>query len=210
MKQPNSIPASDLILKETASQTAGPYVHIGLALDVAGLPERNQEIWNQMATADADGELIEIIGTVIDGNGDPVGDALIEAWQADSRGRYLSDFNLANNFNSFGRTATIASDNNQWRLTTIKPGSIERPDGKVMAPHINLSIFARGINIHLQTRLYFDDETEANARCPVLGGIESNARKQTLIAQKVDQGEDQRYRFNIQLQGDNETVFSDF
>lgn len=210
MRQPNSTPASDQMLRETASQTAGPYVHIGLALEVAGLPEREQEIWNQMASPDADGELIEIVGTVTDGNGDAVGDALIEAWQADSHGQYRPEISLSNDFNSFGRTATIATDDNQWRLTTVKPGSIERPDGKLMAPHINLTIFARGINIHLQTRLYFDDEAEANSKCPILGSIESKARRETLLARKEKDGQMTRYRFDIQLQGEGETVFFDF
>lgn len=212
MKQPNSVATSDLILRETASQTAGPYVHIGLALSVAGLPERKHEIWNRMASPDADGEHIEIVGHVVDGNGDLVGDALIEAWQADASGQYQPVYSHKNAFNSFGRTATIASDENQWRLSTIKPGKIKLANGKVMAPHINLSIFARGINIHLQTRLYFEDEAEANSSCPVLNAVESKARQNTLIATKeasTTSGHAQ-YRFNVRLQGDNETVFFDF
>lgn len=210
MKQPNSVPTSELMLRETASQTAGPYVHIGLALDVAGLPEREEEIWNQLATPEAEGEHIEVVGTVIDGNGDLVRDALIEAWQADAQGEYQPEFDLQKPFNSFGRTATTASGNSEWSLHTIKPGAVSRGDGKVMAPHINLAVFARGVNIQLQTRLYFEDEPQANAECPVLGAIESPARRQTLIAKREEAGGKVRYRLDIRLQGEGETVFFDF
>ncbi|GGX99619.1 protocatechuate 3,4-dioxygenase subunit alpha [Litchfieldella qijiaojingensis] len=210
MKQPNTVPSSELMLRETASQTAGPYVHIGLALDVAGLPEREEEIWNQLAKPEAEGEHIEVVGTVIDGNGDLVRDALIEAWQANAKGEYQPEFDLQKPFNSFGRTATTASGDSEWTLHTIKPGAVTRSDGKVMAPHINLAIFARGINIHLQTRLYFEDETRANAVCPVLNAIESPVRRQTLIAKREEADGKIRYRLNIRLQGEGETVFFDF
>lgn len=210
MQQPNSVGTHDLMLRETASQTAGPYVHIGLALDVAGLPERDEEIWNQLAKPEADGEHIEVVGQVIDGNGDLVRDALIEAWQADSRGQYQPAFDLQKPFNSFGRTATTAVGDSEWTLTTVKPGAVTRGDGKTMAPHINLAIFARGVNIQLQTRLYFEDETDANAACPVLSAIESPARRQTLIAKREEADGKVRYRLDIRLQGEGETVFFDF
>ncbi|MDI5932396.1 protocatechuate 3,4-dioxygenase subunit alpha [Halomonas kalidii] len=210
MQQPNSRPCSELMLRETASQTAGPYVHIGLALHVAGLPERDEEIWSQMARPEAEGEHIEVVGTVIDGNGDLVRDALLEAWQADAQGQYRPEFDLHKPFNGFGRTATTAEGGSEWSLTTIKPGAVTRGDGKVMAPHINLAIFARGINIHLQTRLYFEDEAEANAACPVLNAIESPARRQTLVAKREQVDGKVRYRFDIRLQGEGETVFFDF
>ncbi|GHE22228.1 protocatechuate 3,4-dioxygenase subunit alpha [Halomonas urumqiensis] len=210
MKQPNSTPTAELMLRETASQTAGPYVHIGLALHVAGLPERDEEIWSRMATSEVEGEPIEVVGTVIDGNGDLVRDALLEAWQADAKGEYRPEFDLEQAFNSFGRTATTAEGGSEWSLATIKPGAVKRSDGKVMAPHINLAIFARGINIHLQTRLYFEDETEANAACPVLNAIESPARRQTLIAKREELDGKVRYRLDIRLQGEGETVFFDF
>lgn len=212
MKQPNSRPTAALMLRETASQTAGPYVHIGLALDVAGLPERDEEIWNRMAGEGAQGQRIEVIGRVIDGNGDPVRDALIEAWQADSQGNYQSQFDLKAPFNSFGRTATTAEGNSEWMLHTIKPGAVAAPDGRMMAPHITLTLFARGVNIHLQTRLYFEDEAEANAQCPVLCAIESPARRQTLIAAREPDSDNgiARYRLDIRLQGEDETVFFDY
>src|SRR5690554_7049226 len=210
MQQPNSVGTSELMLRETASQTAGPYVHIGLALAAAGNPARNEEIWNEMARAEAEGEHIEVVGTVIDGNGDLVRDAFIEAWQADSHGEYQYEFDLRKPFNSFGRTATTFEGGSEWALHTIKPGAVKRSDGKLMAPHINLVIFARGINIHLHTRLYFEDETKANAACPVLNGIESPARRQTLIAKREETNGKVRYRLDIRLQGEGETVFFDF
>lgn len=210
MQQPNTTSTTTLMLRETASQTAGPYVHIGLALDVAGLPERAEEIWSQLARPEAEGEHIEVVGKIIDGNGDLVRDALLEAWQADANGEYQPAFESNAPFNSFGRTATTAVGDSEWTLTTIKPGAIEQGDGKIIAPHINLAIFARGINIQLQTRLYFEDEAEANAACPVLNAIESPVRRQTLIAKREDGGGKGRYRLDIRLQGEDETVFFDF
>lgn len=211
MKQPNSTTTTDLLLQETASQTAGPYVHIGLALQIAGLPPRDEEVWNRMATPAADGELIEVIGTVTDGNGDRVKDALLEVWQADAHGDYQCDYDLSNAFNSFGRTATTTESGGEWALTTVKPGAVTTGDGRVMAPHINLAIFARGINIQLNTRMYFDDEADANANCPVFNAVPSAPRRQTLIAHKEESESGRtRYRFDIRLQGDGETVFFDF
>lgn len=211
MKQPNSTSTSDLLWRETASQTAGPYVHIGLALAIAGLSPRDEEIWNRMAAPDAAGEQIEVVGTVIDGNGDWVRDALLEAWQADAQGEYQCDFDLHKPFNSFGRTATTVESGGEWALTTVKPGAVTTADGRLMAPHINLAIFARGINVQLNTRLYFDDEAEANAACPVLNALPSVTRRATLIARR-EQGTNghPRYRFDIRLQGEGETVFFDF
>ncbi|MBB3331694.1 protocatechuate 3,4-dioxygenase alpha subunit [Halomonas campaniensis] len=210
MNQPNSRPTSELMLRETASQTAGPYVHIGLALAAAGNPTRDEEIWNEMARDGAEGEQIEIVGTVIDGNGDLVRDAFIEAWQADANGEYQREFDLKKPFNSFGRTATTFDHGSEWSLKTIKPGSVAHASGQSQAPHINLTIFARGINIHLQTRLYFEDEAEANGKCPVLTRIESPTRRQTLIARREEVDGKVRYRLDIRLQGEGETVFFDF
>lgn len=210
MNQPNSRPTSELMFRETASQTAGPYVHIGLALAAAGNPTRDEEIWNQMARDGAEGEQIEVVGTVIDGNGDLVRDAFIEAWQADAKGEYQREFDLKKPFNSFGRTATTFDHGSEWSLKTVKPGPVAHANGQHQAPHINLSIFARGINIHLQTRLYFEDEAEANETCPVLTRIESPSRRQTLIARREEVDGKVRYRLDIKLQGEGETVFFDF
>ncbi|GAB2785867.1 protocatechuate 3,4-dioxygenase subunit alpha [Halomonas shantousis] len=211
MKQPNSTPTTELMLRETASQTAGPYVHIGLALNIAGLPPRQEEIWNRMATSEAEGQLIEIVGTVIDGSGDLVRDTFIEAWQADANGEYQCDYDLEKPFNSFGRTATTVESGGEWSLVTVKPGVVAGCKGKPQAPHINLAVFARGINMQLNTRLYFEDEAEANAACPILNAVESESRRKTLIARREEsEGGKVRYRFDIRLRGEGETVFFDF
>lgn len=197
------------LLNETPSQTAGPYVHIGLALAVAGLPPREQELWNQMAKADAPGQHILLLGNVYDGNGHLVRDSFLEFWQADHQGRYQPEYHQENPFNSFGRTATTF-DAGEWTLNTIKPGVVTTSAGVPMAPHINVSLFARGINIHLQTRLYFDDEAEANGKCPILNLIEQPARRETLIAKRCEVDGQLAYRFDIRIQGEGETVFFDF
>lgn len=196
------------LLQETPSQTAGPYVHIGLAQEAAGNPPREQEIWGDMAKPGAHGEHIVLIGQVFDGNGHLMRDAFLEFWQADSLGHYDTEFNLEKSFNSFGRTAT--TDTGEWAMKTVKPGSVKNAAGVSMAPHINVSLFARGINIHLQTRLYFEDETGANAVDPVLNLIEQPQRRETLIAQRCMIEGYQAYRFDIRVQGDAETVFFDF
>lgn len=196
-------------LPESPSQTAGPYVHIGLALAVAGLPERDDEIGHVMAGADAEGQPIELRGIVLDGNDVPVDDVLVEAWQADANGQYVTDFSFDNAFNSLGRAAPGHDDAGWWSFTTVKPGRLAHPDGPEMAPHINLMLFARGINIHLHTRVYFDDETDANASCPFLARVPA-WRREALVARRVDAGSPSRYEFVIRLQGSDETPFFDF
>ena len=196
------------ILPETPSQTAGPYVHIGLALEAAGNPPREQEIWNEMARPDAPGEHILLLGNVYDGNGHLVRDSFLELWQADADGHYDCDYDLSKAFNSFGRTAT--TDEGEWLVKTIKPGVVRNAAGVPMAPHVNVSLFARGINIQLQTRLYFDDEAQNNAVDPVLNLIEQPQRRQTLIAKRCTVDGKLAYRFDIRVQGIDETVFFDF
>ncbi|GFM56530.1 protocatechuate 3,4-dioxygenase subunit alpha [Pseudomonas cichorii] len=196
------------LLQETPSQTAGPYVHIGLALEIAGNPTRELEIWNEMAKPDAPGEHILLLGNVYDGNGHLIRDAFLEFWQADHNGVYDSVYGDEKPFNGFGRTAT--GDDGLWTLKTIKPGVVNNAAGVPMAAHINVSLFARGINIHLQTRLYFDDEPQANAVDPVLNLIEQPPRRETLIARRCSVDGQLAYRFDIRIQGENETVFFDF
>ncbi|VVO41743.1 Protocatechuate 3,4-dioxygenase alpha chain [Pseudomonas fluorescens] len=196
------------LLPETPSQTAGPYVHIGLALEAAGNPPREQEIWNLMAKPGAPGEHILLLGHVYDGNGQLIRDAFLELWQANHEGLYDSGFDLEKPFNCFGRTAT--TDAGEWTIETVKPGLVKNASGVPMAAHINVSLFARGINIHLQTRLYFDDESEANAVDPVLNLIEQPHRRESLIARRCTVGGKLAYRFDIHLQGEAETVFFDF
>ncbi|WP_165668032.1 protocatechuate 3,4-dioxygenase subunit alpha [Metapseudomonas otitidis] len=197
------------LLPETPSQTAGPYVHIGLALEAAGNPTRDQEIWNRMAKPGAPGEHIVLIGHVYDGNGHLVRDSFLEFWQADHEGVYDTAFDLEKAFNSFGRTATTF-DAGEWTLHTIKPGVVKNAAGVPMSPHINVSLFARGINIHLQTRLYFEDEAQANAADPVLNLIEQPQRRETLVARRCEVEGRLAYRFDIRIQGEGETVFFDF
>ncbi|MBT8768907.1 protocatechuate 3,4-dioxygenase subunit alpha [Metapseudomonas boanensis] len=197
------------LLPETPSQTAGPYVHIGLALAAAGNPTREQEIWNEMAKADAPGQHILLIGHVYDGNGHLVRDSFLEFWQANHEGLYDRAFDVEKPFNCFGRTATTF-DAGEWTLKTVKPGVVNNAAGVPMAPHINISLFARGINIQLQTRVYFEDEAEANAKDPVLNLIEQPQRRETLVAKRCEVDGKLAYRFDIRIQGEGETVFFDF
>ncbi|TWI58316.1 protocatechuate 3,4-dioxygenase alpha subunit [Pseudomonas duriflava] len=195
-------------LPETPSQTAGPYVHIGLALAAAGNPTRELEIWNELAKPDAPGEHILLTGQVFDGNGNLVRDSFLEVWQANHEGIYDPIYDQSKPFNGFGRTATTF-DSGDWTVKTVKPGKVLDSLGRPMAPHINLALFARGINIHLQTRIYFEDEGEANAICPVLNFVEP-PRRPTLMAKRFDDNGQVGYRFDIYLQGPQETVFFDF
>jgi len=201
-------------LKETASQTAGPYVHIGLIPNQAGFDIFENNFTNVLADENTRGERIIIEGRVIDGTGTPLHDALLEIWQANADGRYNHELDRQNSgkidkdFRGWGRTGTDF-DTAVYRFETIKPGVVPGRNGKDMAPHINFWIVARGINIGLNTRMYFADEQEANAADPVLNLIEQKTRRKTLIADRDDSGPVHVYRFDIILQGDNETVFFD-
>lgn len=197
-------------LKESPSQTAGPYVHIGLAPGAAGFDiyRRDQLGWN-IAGPNAKGERIRVEGLVTDGTGSPVKDVLLEAWQANAAGVYAHPEHpgdVEDGFRGWGRVITDF-ETGQWGFDTIKPGSVMGRNGAMMAPHINLWIVARGINVGLNTRLYFSDETEANAKDPVINLVEWEKRRATLIAQRDK--ESPTYRFDIRLQGENETVFFD-
>ena len=221
-------------LRETASQTAGPYVHIGLAPGAAGFQIFDRELGWDIAGEGAKGERIRVEGVVIDGTGSPVKDVLIEVWQADADGQYVrrEDSRTTDGFRGWGRVITDF-ETGEWGFDTIKPGGVRarrkmasgvsdrvrasHPDwqGRMdedmapMAPHLNLWIVARGINIGLNTRMYFDDEAEANAADPVLNLIEWENRRATLIATRSDRDGTPVYRFDIRLQGENETVFFD-
>ncbi len=200
-------------LKETPSQTAGPYVHIGLAPGAAGFDIYKEELGWDIAGPDAKGERIRVVGKVIDGTGAPIKDVLLEAWQADADGIYphpedARSGNVAKGFLGWGRVITDF-DSGEWAFDTIKPGSVSGRSGSVMAPHINLWIVARGINIGLNTRMYFDDEADANAADPVINMVEHEHRRATLIAKREEKGGKVTYRFDIKIQGDSETVFFD-
>jgi protocatechuate 3,4-dioxygenase alpha subunit len=201
-------------LKETASQTAGPYVHIGLIPKQAGFDIFETNFTNILADENTRGERIIIEGRVIDGTGTPLRDALLEIWQANADGRYNHELDrqksgkVDEGFRGWGRTGTDF-DTALYRFETIKPGVVSGRNGKDMAPHINFWIVARGINIGLNTRMYFSDEQDVNAIDPVLNLIEQQPRRKTLIANRDDTGPIPVYRFDIVLQGDGETVFFD-
>lgn len=182
-------------LPTTPSQTVGPYFAIGLPWPAGP----------HCAAAGTDG-LITIGGGVYDGAGDPVSDALIETWQADPQGRFADQFDhggpsAIEGFRGFARSGGELGDE-RWQIHTLKPGPVAGPEGTTQAPHIDVSVFARGLLHRCVTRIYFADEPEANAADPVLGSV-PEARRATLLAMPVDGG----YAFDIHLQGPRETVF---
>lgn len=190
---------------ETASQTAGPYVHIGCTPNFAGIAGvYDADLGTKMITGDAAGERITLTGQIFDGTGTPLRDALIEAWQADTNGLYAGQDGADPHFTGFGRCPCDAEDGS-FRFETVKPGAVAWPSGGMQAPHVTFWIVARGINIGLHTRAYFADEA-ANEADPVLGRIEHRVRVKTLLAQPEGDGQ---YRFNIHLQGPDETIFFD-
>jgi len=202
------------LLRETASQTAGPYVHIGLAPRVAGFDIFENNFGHVLVSPQTQGERIAIEGTVTDGTGTPLRDVLLEIWQANAAGKYNHPGDRQPGkavdpaFRGWGR-ACSDFETGLYRFETIKPGSVTGRNGRPMAPHINVWIVARGINIGLHTRLYFSDEAAANAADPVLTLIEWPVRRQTLIAQREPRADGSVYRFDIRLQGEGETVFFD-
>ena len=196
-------------LRESPSQTAGPYVHIGLTPNFCGIGGvYPSDLGATMVNEKTKGERIGLRIRVLDGTGTPLKDALIEIWQADADGLYNSPAELRGaadpNFFGWGRCPTDM-DTGLCTFDTIKPGRVPSRDGRMMAPHITLWIVARGINLGLQTRMYFADEEQANAEDPVLARIEHRSRVPTLIAARLDDV----YVFDIHLQGDKETVFFD-
>jgi protocatechuate 3,4-dioxygenase alpha subunit len=176
--------------QRTPSQTVGPYLSIAMR-------------W-------ADGELVVpeetpgafwIRGRVLDGADEPISDAVIETWQAGADGAFVMDAD-AQGFRGFGRCVTV--DDGSWAIHTIKPGPVPGVDGRPQAPHIDVTVFARGLLKHAITRIYFSDEAGANASDDVLRHVEPE-RRPTLIAARAEGG----YRLDIRLQGPDETVFFD-
>ncbi|NNU80143.1 protocatechuate 3,4-dioxygenase subunit alpha [Halovulum dunhuangense] len=191
-------------LRETASQTAGPYVHLGLMPTWAGnAGAYEKELGLSPITDAARGERIEISGSIADGTGWMLRDALLESWQADADGRHPGQPGADPGVSGFCRFA-VDPDTGEFTLRTVKPGPTRLPDGRVLSPHVALWIVGRGINTGLATRIYFDDADRA--RDPVLSRIEQRHRVETLIARPDGPG---RYRFDIRLQGEGETVFLD-
>jgi protocatechuate 3,4-dioxygenase, alpha subunit len=171
----------------TPSQTVGPFFGVGLPF----------EHGEELAPPGAVG-VVRVEGQVFDGNGDPVPDALLEIWQPDAQGRYgLAPQGEAT---GFGRCRTDAEG--AFSFVTVKPGRTQAADGRLQAPHLNITVFARGLLRHLVTRMYFPDEAATNADDPVLNLV-APARRPTLLAEH-DGGV---LRFDVRLQGDRETVF---
>jgi protocatechuate 3,4-dioxygenase alpha subunit len=199
--------------RETASQTAGPYVHIGLAPGAAGIQIFDTELGADIAGPNAAGERIRVEGYVYDGTGAPVKDVLIEVWQANAGGLYPHPADsgaskVEDDFRGWGRVISDF-DTGLYSFDTIKPGRVPGRNNRIMAPHLNLWIVARGINIGLNTRMYFGDETKTNADDPVLNLVEHVERRPTLIATREERDGGAVYRFDIRLQGPGETVFFD-
>ena len=191
-------------LVETPSQTAGPYVHIGCIPSFAGLAQVYPEDLGLRAIEEgAKGEVITITGSVIDGLGWSLRDAMMETWQPDAAGIFPGQDGADPKVNGFARFAADGASGD-FMLRTVKPGKVKWPDGRWQAPHIAFWITARGINIGLSTRMYFEDED--NSADPLLMRVEQQPRRDTLIARKTGPGQ---YRFDIRLQGEGETVFLD-
>ena len=169
----------------TPSQTAGPYLSIGLL----------RELTTVELVDPSDPRAVRIRGTLLDGSEEGVPDGLVEVWQANDKGSYGSD-----GFLGFGRSGT--EDGGRFELVTVKPGRVPWPAGGEQAPHVLFVVFARGLLKHVVTRMYFPDEEEANATDPVLSGLDEAARS-TLVATAEDDG----LRFDIRLQGPRQTTF---
>jgi protocatechuate 3,4-dioxygenase alpha subunit len=190
----------------TPSQTIGPFFAYGLTPRDY---DWSEVFTNNLVTPDAAGERIRIEGRVIDGDGAPVNDSMLEIWQADAAGRYAHPADnraLPNaSFKGFGRAGT--DKDGAFSFETIKPGAVPGPDGKMQAPHIAVVVFSRGMLTHVFTRIYFSDET-ANAADPILALVPAD-RRDTLIARRSDRDGHPVYLFDLRLQGDGETVFFD-
>ena len=187
---------------QTPSQTVGPFFGVGLVQ-----PSQAQHV---LVNERTNGERVSIEGIVFDGAGQPVPDALVEIWQANAHGRYRHTLDtgpapLDPDFFGFGRCPTDSSG--AFRFDTVKPGAIRDADGKRHAPHINVTVFARGMLLHAFTRMYFaDDSLEAD---PALALVDVS-RRDTLVGERTARGNGRvGYRWDIHLQGERETVFFD-
>ena len=188
----------------TPSATVGPFFLFGLVPSTYG---GEDVITNNLVTPDAAGEKIRIEGRVLDGDGAPIPDAMLEIWQADAAGRYAhpADTRALPNaaFRGFGRSPTDSEG--RYAFDTIKPGAVPGPNGRMQAPHIGVNLFSRGVLKQMVSRIYFSDEA-ANAADPVLELVPP-ARRATLIAPREERDGAPVYRLDFKLQGDGETVF---
>jgi len=193
----------------TPAQTAGPFLHLGM-------------VWPDGPDVVDEGApgAVRVGGRIIDGAGAPVADAIVETWQADSHGRFASaedprvrasggepaggePHGPVTGFRGWGRCTT--DDQGRWSIRTVKPGPVPGPGGTTQAPHIDLTIYARGLLRHLFTRVYFADEPDANSADPVLSALPDDAARTSLLATHAEGG----YTVDILLQGDHATVFFD-
>jgi protocatechuate 3,4-dioxygenase alpha subunit len=186
-----------MIFEVTPSQTVGPYFAIGLLYEGG----------HQIVPEGTPGE-IRIMGTIYDGRGEVVPDHLIEFWQPDSQGRFADGYGFGEQstlegFRGFGRWGVEDGDGS-YQMVTVKPGQVPAPSGKPQAPHIDVTVLARGMLNRVVTRIYFADEPDANVLDPLLGTVPAE-RRHTLLAQPANEG----YVFDIHLQGPSETVFFD-
>jgi protocatechuate 3,4-dioxygenase, alpha subunit len=188
-------------LPQTPSQTIGPFFHDALIRD--GVDE--------LDPAGEAGDPIVVAGAVLDGAGEVVDDAMVEVWQSDSRGRYRHPADgragdVPTSFVGFGRVAS--ADRGLYRLRTVLPGTVPGPGGTVQAPHLNVHVFARGVLDKLATRIYFEGQ-QTNADDPVLARVPEGRRATLLARRDGEEGGVPRYRFDLVLQGHDETVFFD-
>lgn len=186
-----------MIFEVTPSQTVGPYFAIGVPFP-----------GGHLIVPEGSPGAIRITGAVYDGRGELIPDHLIEFWQPDNEGRFADIYghgeqSTLEDFRGFGRYGVEDGDGT-YEMITVKPGQVAGTDGRLQAPHIDVTLFARGMLHRVVTRMYFADEPEANAADQVLATVPAE-RRNTLIAQPTDDG----YRFDIRLQGPGETVFFD-
>jgi protocatechuate 3,4-dioxygenase alpha subunit len=190
-----------MTLIPTSSQTIGPFFREAL----------ERPAWSDLTRDGASGAVVRIEGAVLDGDGEPVPDAMLELWQADANGRYAHPDDTGpvpsdGRFRGFGRACT--DDEGHYWFRTIVPGAVAGADGIAQAPHANVTIFARGLLKRLVTRIYFADFANENARDPLLSSIADADARATLIAQRTDRPDEPAvYRFDVVLQGAGETAF---
>lgn len=191
-------------LKQTPSQTVGPYFAYGLCPQQYDYDLKSL-FTPTIAAAHAEGEHVLLVGQVFDGDGNAIGDAMLEVSQVDANGRYPESREeiLKSGFRGFARVGTGTDPHKRFVVETIKPGRVSADE----APHLNVIVTMRGMLLHTFTRIYFEDEAEANARDPVLTAVPAD-RRDTLIARR-DPNTANVYRFDIHMQGDKETVFFD-
>ena len=197
-------------MKQTPSQTVGPFFAYGLTAQQYGYNFTQLATGQMRPDDDMPGEAIRIVGRVYDGDGQAAEDAMIELWQPNAEGRFRhpaddrSERPLTDGFTGFGRFGTGTDPRQRFIFDTIKPGAI----GDGSAPFISVIVFMRGLLNHAYTRIYFSDEAQANASDPVLSRVAGD-RRDTLIAQREETSTGVEYRFDIHMQGPQETVFFD-